>query len=185
MQGADVFIVGAGNSAGQAAVHLAASADSVTLLARGERLSGSMSDYLVRQLEETRNIHVRTRTEVIGATGTSRLTGLTLRDRHRELTENVRADALYIMIGAQPHTEWLAGTLGRDEAGYILTGEDIALHDQHQWPLDRAPMLLETTRPGVFAAGDVRYGSVKRVAAAVGNGSVAVQLAHRRLAELS
>jgi thioredoxin reductase (NADPH) len=185
MQNADVFIVGAGNSAGQAAVHLAASAASVTLLARGERLSNSMSDYLVRQLEETPNIHVRTRTEVTGATGTSRLTSLTLRDRHRELSENVRADALYIMIGAHPHTDWLAGTLGRDEAGYILTGEDIALQDERRWPLDRAPMLLETTSPGVFAAGDLRYGSVKRVASAVGNGSVAVQLAHRRLAELS
>ena len=185
MQGADVFIVGAGNSAGQAAVHLATSAACVTLLARGERLSDSMSDYLVRQLEETPNIHIRTRTEVTGATGTSRLTSLTLRDRHSDLSENVRADALYIMIGAYPHTDWLAGTLARDEAGYILTGEDIALHDQHGWPLDRAPMLLETTRPGVFAAGDVCYGSVKRVASAVGNGSVAVQLAHRRLAELS
>jgi thioredoxin reductase (NADPH) len=185
MQGADVFIVGAGNSAGQAAVHLAASAASVSLLARGERLSDSMSDYLVRQLEETPNIHIHVRTEVTGATGTSRLTSLTLCDRHRELNENVRADALYVMIGAHPHTDWLAETLGREEGGYVLTGEDIALQEQHRWPLDRAPMLLETTLPGVFAAGDVRYGSVKRVASAVGNGSIAVQLAHRRLAELS
>jgi thioredoxin reductase (NADPH) len=185
MQGADVFIVGAGNSAGQAAVHLAASAASVTLLVRGERLSDSMSDYLVRELEETPNIHVRVRTVVTGATGSSRLTGLTLRDRRRERSKEVRADALYVMIGAHPHTDWLAGTLGRDEAGYILTGEDIALQDQHRWPLDRAPMLLETTLPGVFSAGDVCYGSVKRVASAVGNGSIAVQLAHRRLAELS
>jgi thioredoxin reductase (NADPH) len=185
MQGADVFIVGAGNSAGQAAVHLAASAASVTLLARGERLSDSMSDYLVRQLEETPNIHIRVRTEVTAASGSSRLTGLTVHDRHRELSETVRADALYVMIGAHPHTDWLAQTLGRDDAGYIVTGEDIALQAQHRWPLDRAPMLLETTLPGVFAAGDVRCGSVKRVASAVGNGSIAVQLAHRRLAELA
>ncbi len=185
MQGADVFIVGAGNSAGQAAVHLAASAASVTLLARGERLSDSMSDYLVRQLNETPNIHIRVRTQVAGATGTSHLTGLTLRADHRERTETVRADALYVMIGTHPHTDWLTETVGRDEAGYILTGEDVALQRQHRWPLDRTPMLLETTLPGVFAAGDVRYGSVKRVASAVGNGSTAVQLAHRRLAELS
>jgi thioredoxin reductase (NADPH) len=185
MQGADVFVVGAGNSAGQAAVHLAASAASVTLLARGKRLSDSMSDYLVRQLEETPNINIRVSTEVTGATGSSRLTSLTLRDGQREVGETVRADALYVMIGAHPHTDWLAGTLGRDEAGYIVTGENIGLQEQHRWPLDRAPMLLETTLPGVFAAGDVRYGSVKRVASAVGNGSIAVQLAHRRLAELS
>jgi thioredoxin reductase (NADPH) len=185
VQGADVFIVGAGNSAGQAAVHLAGSAASVTLLARGERLADSMSDYLVRQLEETPNVLIRVRTEVTDAAGSSRLTGLTLRDTRRDLTEHVPADAVYIMIGAHPHTDWLAGTLGRDENGYILTGEDIALQEQHRWPLDRPPMLLETTLPGVFAAGDVCYGSVKRVASAVGNGSIAVQLAHRRLAELS
>jgi thioredoxin reductase (NADPH) len=185
MHGADVFIVGAGNSAGQAAVHLASSAASVTLLARGECLSDSMSDYLVRQLEENPHIHIRVHTEVTGATGISRLTDLTLRDRHRERSEKVRADALYIMIGAHPRTDWLAETLARDEAGYILTGDDIALQEQHRWPLDRPPMLLETSLPGVFAAGDVRYGSVKRVASAVGNGSIAVQLAHRRLAELS
>lgn len=185
VQGAEVFIVGAGNSAGQAAVHLAGSASSVTLLARGDRLSDSMSDYLVRQLEETPNVLIRVRTEVTDAAGSARLTGLTLRDTRRDLSEDVRADALYVMIGAQPHTGWLARMLGRDEHGYILTGEDIALQEQHRWPLDRPPMLLETTLPGVFAAGDVRYGSVKRVASAVGNGSIAVQLAHRRLAELS
>jgi thioredoxin reductase (NADPH) len=184
-QGAHVFIVGAGNSAGQAAVHLAGSAASVSLLARGERLADSMSDYLVRQLEETPNVHIRVRTEVTGAAGSSRLTSLSLRDTRRDLTEDIRADILYVMIGAHPHTDWLAGTLGCDEHGYILTGEDIALQAHHRWPLNRPAMLLETTLPGVFAAGDVRYGSVKRVASAVGNGSIAVQFAHRRFAELS
>jgi thioredoxin reductase (NADPH) len=187
-EGAHIFIVGAGNSAGQAAVHLARSAAEVTLLVRGERLGASMSDYLVRQLEQTPNIRVRLRTELIDATGTGHLTGLTLRDNAHGATEEVPADALYVMIGAHPHTDWLAGTLARDDQGYILTGPDlIAQNGPHKpaWPLPRPPMLLETSLPGVYAAGDVRHGSTKRVASAVGNGSIAVQLAHLRLAELS
>jgi thioredoxin reductase (NADPH) len=185
VQDAEVFIIGGGNSAGQAAIHLAGSAASVTLLVRGERLSDSMSDYLVRQLEEIPNVAIRLRTEVTDAAGASHLTSLTLRDAARRRSEDVPADALYVMIGADPHTDWLAGTLGRDDDGYILTGEDIGLQERHRWPLSRPATLLETTLPGVFAAGDVRYGSVKRVASAVGDGSVAVQLAHRRLHELS
>jgi thioredoxin reductase (NADPH) len=187
-EGADVYIVGAGNSAGQAAVHLARSAGTVTLLVRGERLAASMSDYLVRQLEQVPNIRIRVRTEVIDGSGTGRLTGLTLRDAAQGITEHVRADALYVMIGARPHTDWLSGTLARDDEGYILTGTDLTAHDGRDaapWPLRRPPMLLETSLPGLFAAGDVRHGSVKRVASAVGNGSIAVQLAHLRLAELS
>ena len=182
---AQVFIVGAGNSAGQAAVHLARTAASVTLVVRGERLAASMSDYLVRELEQTPNIRIRERTEVIDGGGAGRLRSLTLRDSGREVTEEVAADALYVMIGAHPHTEWLAGMLARDEFGYILTGEDVAGQDVHPWPLERPPMLQETSLPGVFAAGDVRHGSVKRVASAVGSGSIAVQLVHMRLAELT
>ena len=179
-----VFIVGAGNSAGQAAVHIAASGAEVTLVVRGNDLGASMSDYLVRELEETPNIVIRRRTEVVDAEGTTRLTDLTLRNNADGTIEQVSADALYVMIGAQPHTEWLDGTLARDDRGYVLTGPDMASHELG-WPLDRPPMLLETSLPGVFAAGDVRHGSVKRVASAVGSGSIAVQLAHLRLAELN
>ena len=185
LEGGKVFIAGAGNSAGQAAVHLARAAASVTLIARGERLGASMSDYLVRELEETPNIRIRLRTEVVDGGGTGRLTGLTLRDSATGAIEEVAADALYVMIGAAPRTEWLAETLARDRQGYILTGPDLSAHDTRSWPLDRPPMLQETCLPGVFAAGDVRHGSVKRVASAVGSGSIAVQLAHLRLAELA
>ena len=182
---ARIFIVGAGNSAGQAAAHLARSGAEVTLVVRGQHLGASMSDYLVAQLEQTPNIRIRLTTEVVDGAGTDRLTSLTLRDNGGRRVENVPADALYVMIGARPHTEWLAETVARDAEGYILTGEDVIGHDgAHPWPLERPPMLQETSLPGVFAAGDVRYGSVKRVASAVGAGSIAVQLAHRRLAEL-
>jgi thioredoxin reductase (NADPH) len=179
---AKVFIVGAGNSAGQAAVHLAAAGASVTLVVRGGALAASMSEYLVRQLEQTPSIHCRLRTQVTAVHGSCRLEGLTLRDDNRGTVEDVAADALYVMIGAVPHTDWLEGTVARDEQGYLVTGPD--LRRSSDWPLDRQPMLLETSLPGVFAAGDVRHGAVKRVASAVGAGSIAVQLAHVRLAEL-
>jgi thioredoxin reductase (NADPH) len=185
LEGDEVFIVGAGNSAGQAGVHLARVAASVTLVVRGESLAASMSDYLVRELEETPNIRIRFRTEVIGGGGTSRLTALTLRESATGAIEEVAADALYVMIGAAPRTEWLADRLARDREGYILTGPDLSAHDMRSWPLNRPPMLQESCLPGVFAAGDVRHGSVKRVASAVGSGSIAVQLAHLRLAELA
>jgi thioredoxin reductase (NADPH) len=178
-----VFIVGAGNSAGQAAVHLARSAKQVTLVVRGERLAASMSDYLVGELESTPNITVRFNTEVVGAAGAGRLTGLTLRNTRYGTTEETDADALYVMIGADPRTEWLDGTLARDDHGYILTGADLAGQPASSWPLERPPQLLETSLPGVYAAGDVRHGSVKRVASAVGAGSIAVQFAHLHLGE--
>jgi thioredoxin reductase (NADPH) len=182
--GARVFVVGAGNSAGQAALNLAAAGASVELVVRGEELAASMSDYLVRELEETPSIGIRTRTEVVDAAGGARLTSLTLRNNGDGSTEDVPADALYVMIGAHPHTDWLEGALARDEGGYVLTGRDVTAQEAFPWPLERPPMLLETSLPGVLAAGDVRHGSVKRVASAVGDGSIAVQLAHLRLAEL-
>jgi thioredoxin reductase (NADPH) len=179
---ARAFIVGAGNSAGQAAVHLAESGAEVTLLVRGDGLAASMSDYLVRALGEAPSIHVRLGAEVVGVAGTTRLTALTVRDKADGSTAEVAADALYVMIGAHPHTDWLDGVLARDARGYLLTGSDLS--DRDGWPLERPPMLQETSLPGVFAAGDVRHGSVKRVASAVGSGSIAVQLVHVRLAEL-
>jgi thioredoxin reductase (NADPH) len=182
--GARVFVVGAGNSAGQAAVHLAAAGASVTLVARGASLAASMSDYLIRSLDEAPSITVRLHSEVVAASGRSRLTNLTLRSNRDGATEDVPADALYVMIGAEPHTEWLDGVVARDPAGYVLTGPDVATHEALRWPLARPPWLLETSLPGVFAVGDVRHGSHKRVSSAVGDGSIAVQLAHLRLAEL-
>ena len=165
-------------------MHLAAAGAAVTLVVRGASLGASMSDYLVRELEETPGIGIRLHTEVVGASGRTHLTGLTLRRNLDGSTEEVPADLLYVMIGAFPHTDWLDGALARDEQGYILTGPDVATQDRFTWPLGRPPLLLETSLPGVFAAGDVRRGSVKRVASAVGDGSIAVQLAHLRLAEL-
>jgi thioredoxin reductase (NADPH) len=185
LDGARVFIVGGGNSAGQAAVHLAAAGATVTLVVRGDALGASMSEYLVRQLEETPTIRIRLQTEVAGATGRGRLAALILQSRVDGSSEEVAAEALYVMIGARPHTEWLDGTLARDEQGYLLTGPAVTAQQLFPWPLERPPMLLETSLPGVFAAGDVRQGSVKRVASAVGAGSIAVQLAHLRIAELT
>jgi thioredoxin reductase (NADPH) len=183
MTGSQVFVVGAGNSAGQAALHLGRYADRVTILARGDALGRTMSDYLGKEIKANDTIAVRLGTQVVGAGGTGRLEHLTLQDLRTGSTETVPAAALFILIGAQPHTEWLAGTLHRDERGFLLTGRDL-LHDGHLppgWPLDRPPLLLEASVPGVFAAGDVRHGSIKRVASAVGEGSIAIQLVHEHL----
>jgi thioredoxin reductase (NADPH) len=182
MEGQDVFVVGAGNSAGQAALHLAKYAASVTVLARGPDLAVSMSDYLVQELEQARNVAVRLRTRVVDGLGDHRLEGLRLRRGGDQATEEVPAAALFVMIGGEPRTDWLAG-VERDDRGYILTGHDLLGPDGRPagWPLRRPPLLLETSIPGVFAAGDVRHRSVKRVASAVGEGAVAVQLVHQYL----
>ena len=182
MQAQDVFVVGAGNSAAQAALHLAKYAASVTLLARGPDLGASMSDYLVQEIEQAPNVAVRLRTQVVGGLGGHRLDGLVLRHRDDESTEEVPAAALFVMIGGEPRTEWLSG-VERDDRGYVLTGHDLLGADglPPGWPLKRPPLLLETSIPGVFAAGDVRHRSVKRVASAVGEGAVAVQLVHQFL----
>jgi thioredoxin reductase (NADPH) len=185
MRGEHVFVVGAGNSAGQAAVHLSAYAASVTIVTIDERLGEFMSDYLVQKVQATPNITVVLHTEVTDGHGRQRLEGLTLRDRHTGATRTVAASAVFILIGAEPRTDWLDGVVERDERGYVLTGRDL-LRDGRppaSWPLERPPLLLETSLPGVFAAGDVRYRSVKRVASAVGEGSIAVQLVHEYLAE--
>jgi thioredoxin reductase (NADPH) len=179
--GEDVFVVGGANSAGQAALHLAKYAARVTVLIRGASLAARMSDYLVRQIQATPNIAVRLRTRVVGGRGSSRLESLTLEDDQGQQVE-VPAAAVFIMIGAKPHTEWLASALSLDKDGFILTGRDIS---GTHWARKREPYPFETSRPGVFAAGDVRHGSVRRVASAVGEGSVAVGSVHQYLAELA
>jgi thioredoxin reductase (NADPH) len=181
MGGLDVFVLGGGNSAGQSAAHLASAGAHVTVLVRGESVAASMSDYLVRELDAA-GVKVRCSTEVVGAGSESRLEHLVLRDRVTGDTEAVAADALFVFIGARPHTDWLDGTLALDDNGFVLTGRDLAEGSPGRWPLDRPPAWLETSIPNVFAAGDIRHGSVKRVAAAVGEGSTAAMLVREHLA---
>ena len=176
----DVFIVGAGNSAGQAAIYLARSARSVTLLVRGDSLAKSMSDYLVKEIESTPAVRVRLQTEVAAARGDRRLTELVLRNRRTDSDETVPAAALFVMIGATPHADWLPADVVRDQHGFILTGRDLPGPDRSKTG-QAVPLPLETSMPGVFAVGDVRAGSVKRVASAVGEGSVAVPQVHQHL----
>jgi thioredoxin reductase (NADPH) len=183
MKGQEVYVVGGGNSAGQAARHLSKYARRVTLLVLGESLAAHMSRYLIEEIEATENIQVRSNTQVIDGGGQGRLEHLVLKDRASGLTETLPAAALFVLIGARPHTGWLPEEVMRDERGYIITGSDL-LRDgspPEAWPLERQPMLLETSVPGVFAAGDVRCGSVKRVASAVGEGSIAIQMVHKYL----
>jgi thioredoxin reductase (NADPH) len=180
--GEQVYVVGGANSAGQAALHLARYAARVTLLVRGGSLAAGMSAYLVRQIEVAPNVEVRLHTQVVGGRGDTRLEGLILQDRRTHRTEDAVAAAVFILIGAEPRTDWLAPVVRLDEHGFVLTGRDIPTSD---WPLTRDPYPFETSRPGVFAAGDVRYGSVKRVAGAVGEGSVTVGSVHRYLADLA
>jgi thioredoxin reductase (NADPH) len=175
VQDADVYVVGGANSAGQAALHLARYAARVTLLVRGPSLRATMSDYLIRQIEAAGTIEVRPGTEVVGGTGDGRLTGLVLAGPGGRST--VPAAALFVLIGAEPHTGWLPAAIRRDRHGYILTGPDT-----EPVPAGPVPRLFETSLPGVFAVGDVRHGSVKRVASSVGEGSVAVRLVHDYLA---
>jgi thioredoxin reductase (NADPH) len=179
----DVYIVGGANSAGQAAAYLARTARSVTLLVRGQSLQQSMSHYLIQQLGEIKNVSVRTCTEVLEVAGDEHLERLTLRDNTSGATETVAASHLFVFIGAAPRTDWLDGTVLRDDRGFVVAGPDLAVAGVMPpgWILDRAPFHLETSVPGVFAAGDVRAESAKRVASAVGEGAMAVMLVHRYL----
>jgi thioredoxin reductase (NADPH) len=181
MQGQDVFIVGAGNSAGQAAVHLARYARTVTLVVRGGALANSMSSYLMREVESTPNVGVRFRTEVVDGGGQGRLERLTLADRARDAVEEVAAAALFVMIGGEPHTQWLPEEIAHDEQGYLATGRELLERFPASWNGGRSPLPLETSLPGVFAAGDGRLGSIKRVASAVGEGATVVRLVHEYL----
>lgn len=175
----EVFVVGGANSAGQAALHLSRYARKVTVVIRGSSIRAGMSEYLVRQIEATDNIEVRTRTQVVDGGGVARLERLTLRDLDSSTDTTVEADALFVLIGAEPHTKWLPQEIVRDHQGFILTGEHVP---DDAWPLARRRFDLETSMPGVFAAGDGRRGSVKRVASAVGEGSIAIQHVHQLFA---
>jgi thioredoxin reductase (NADPH) len=186
MDGAHPYVVGAGNSAGQAAVHLAKHADRVTVLVRGDALGASMSDYLVQLIDAAENIDVRLHTTVIDGHGDGRLEDLVLRDSATGEIRVIPAAALFILIGAQPHTSWLPEIIQRDPHGFILTGTDVvpASTAAAGGRKRRPPFPLETSMPGVFAAGDVRYGSIKRVASAVGDGGLSIRSVHQYLAHL-
>jgi thioredoxin reductase (NADPH) len=178
----DIYIVGGANSAGQAAVYLSRSARSVTILIRGKSLESSMSHYLIQQIDGIDNIHVRTCCEVVEAHGNDHLEQLILRDSSTGQTEKVDAGWLFVFIGAAPRTDWLNGVVIRDERGFVIAGPDLTSASgelPEEWNLDRQPFHLETSVPGVFAAGDVRAESAKRVASAVGEGAMAVMLVHR------
>ena len=176
----DVAVIGGGNSAGQAAVHLAASARHVTLIVRGNLLEKGMSDYLVQQISHTSNIEVRLDSEIIGGDGGELLQELTIRHKTHGVVDKIPARLLFVLIGAAPYTDWLRGVVQRDAKGSILTGHDV---DLTGWSLQRKPMSFETNVPGVFAVGDVRHSSIKRVAAAVGEGAGVVNSVHEYLEE--
>ncbi|MEU2394092.1 FAD-dependent oxidoreductase [Streptomyces sp. NPDC007369] len=177
-----VYIVGGANSAGQAAVHFAKYAARVTVLVRADSLDASMSRYLIDEIERTPNIEVRVRTTVVRLDGGEHLEKLTLHDASTGEDTEVPARFMFTFIGARPHTDWLSGIVERDEYGFVLTGSDLVANGGElpaEWSLERAPYPLETSVPGVFAAGDVRAHSVKRVASGVGEGAMAVSLIHR------
>jgi thioredoxin reductase (NADPH) len=186
-RGGRVAVVGGGNSAGQAVVRFSRYASRVTLLVRGSSLSASMSQYLVSKVGELDNVDVRTRTEVVGLEADTRLRAVVLSSHDEAGLTRLPLESLFVCIGGVPRTHGLATAgLATDDAGFILTGADVtaSLGALDEWPLSRSPLPLETNRPGYFAAGDVRAGSIKRCSAAIGEGSMAVALVHRRLAEL-
>ncbi|MBV9471256.1 MAG: FAD-dependent oxidoreductase [Abitibacteriaceae bacterium] len=182
----DVFIVGGANSAGQAAIYFSKFARQVTMLVRGDSLTKSMSQYLIDEIEDTPNIKVLTHTNVAAVKGDGQLSTVTVANSQTGTQETLPARALFIFIGAQPRTDWLAGFIERDDKGFVLSGPELMQDGKRPrgWQLDRDPYLLETNVPGVFVAGDVRHGSVKRVASSVGEGSIAVQFVHQYLAKV-
>jgi thioredoxin reductase (NADPH) len=185
MSGRDVILVGGGNSAGQAAMFFSDYARSVTILIRGASLEASMSRYLIDELARKPNVEVRTGGEITRCAGSERLERVTIRNRADGTLEDVEMHAVFIFIGADANTAWLPKQVICDERGYICTGRDVTDLMPDAWPLERDPYLLETSVPGIFAAGDVRHGSIKRVASGVGEGSIAIALVHEHLAELA
>jgi thioredoxin reductase (NADPH) len=184
-QGDDVYVVGAANSAGQAALNLAAFAKRVVLVVRSATLENTMSRYLIERIRSMPHIEVRYRSEVVACRGDGHLETLTLSDRESGAEEEVSTSWLFVFIGASPRTEWLGSQILRDDKGFVVTGQDLQSPGRAgRWPLSRAPFALETSVPGVFAAGDVRLDSMKRVASAVGEGAMSVYLVHRYLATI-
>ncbi len=182
----DVYLVGGGNSAGQAAMHLSSFATNVYILIRGQDLTASMSQYLIDQIKATPNITLRPQTVVTEARGNGRLEQLVLQNVETLQTEEVEAESLFIFIGAKPCTDNIALDFIKNGKGFIETGRDLLRYGafQKQWKLDRDPLLLESSFPGIFAAGDVRAGAMNRIASAVGEGAMAIKLVHEYLAEL-
>jgi thioredoxin reductase (NADPH) len=182
MRGRRVFVAGGGNSAGQAALHLAKWAEQVTILVRSQSLADGMSDYLIREIGAAPNVDVTYGVQLAGGTGSDHLESLVLEGTKTRMRRHVPADDLFVLIGSQPRTEWLGDALARDREGFILTGQDVLGDPGARWRADRQPLPHETSLPGVFAAGDVRRGAVQRVASAVGEGAVTIPSVHRYLA---
>jgi thioredoxin reductase (NADPH) len=182
----EVYIVGGANSAGQAALNFSRYSPRVILLVRGESLEASMSKYLIDEIGRTRNIDVQYQTQVLEVHGEERLEAITLDCLRSGSRERIEARAMFVFIGAQPRTEWLKDFVDRDARGFIMTGPDLLRDGKppKHWPMERDPGLLETSLPGVFAVGDVRHGSVKRVASGVGEGSIAIQFVHQYLSKV-
>ena len=185
-QGEEVYIIGGANSAGQAAMYFSKYASKVTILVRGDSLTKSMSQYLIDQINETPNIKVMVHSSVIEAKGETSLEAISIANSQTGETKTVSATSLFIFIGAVPRTDWLEGVLERDNRGFILTGQDLKHHGTRPkgWTLERDPFLLETNVPGIFAVGDVRHNSIKRVASGVGEGSICVQFVHQYLSKV-
>ena len=182
----EVYVVGGANSAGQAAINFARYARSVVMLVRGKSLAATMSQYLILDIEQTPNIRVEFGTEVVAVHGEDKLEAISISCASSGSVDRISASSLFVFIGAAPRTDWLDGFVERDDHGFILTGADLTRHGKRPngWTRDRDPYLLETSVPGVFAVGDVRHGSVKRVASGVGEGSIAIQFVHAHLAKV-
>jgi thioredoxin reductase (NADPH) len=181
-----VYVIGGANSAGQAAMNFSRYASEVTMLVRGPSLAASMSQYLIDEIAQTPNIHTEFQTEVVEVHGQERLEAISIQCGFSKKVDKIPAAALFIFIGAEPRTNWLDGMVQRDERGFVLTGGALMTYGKRPkgWTLDRDPGLLETNVPGIFAVGDVRQGSVKRVASGVGEGSIAIQFVHQYLSKL-
>ena len=183
----DVCIIGGANSAGQAAIYFSKYARKVIMLVRSDSLSKGMSQYLIDQINETKNIEVMLSSNILAVKGEDRLESVTVSNAKDGENITIPISSIFIFIGAQPRTDWLAGVIERDKNGFILTGPDL-MPDRHSrprgWTVDRDPFLLETNIPGIFAAGDVRLGSVKRVASGVGEGAIAIQFVHQYLTKV-
>jgi thioredoxin reductase (NADPH) len=186
-QGLETAVVGGGNSAGQAAVFLSQTARKVHMLVRSSDLSSTMSRYLIQRLVENPAVDIHFQTEITALEGAGHLERLTWREQRNQEESTHAIRHVFIMAGASPRTQWLRGSVALDEKGFVLTGRDLdaaGTGENPPWPFDRAPQMLETSLPGVFAVGDVRAGSLKRVASAVGEGAISIHLVHRALADL-